>query len=90
MRAAPLVILHGDTALFGDPRRATNAALLLMPAGETVAGEWYAVGAPASPVAGALAGAPWDSLPPLTASARTPAGYFAILAIEDVKRLFAL
>lgn len=63
---APLVVLHGDTSVFGVPRTATRGSLVLFPGptGEE-AGEWYATGAPASPLAAALAGVPWDSLPPI-------------------------
>jgi hypothetical protein len=67
--SAPLVVLHGDTAIFGAPRTATHGSLALIPGSgsETadVAGEWYATDAPASPLAASLAGVPWDSLPPI-------------------------
>jgi hypothetical protein len=67
--SAPLVVLHGDTAIFGPPRAATHGSLALIPGSgsETtdVSGEWYATDAPASPLAASLAGVPWDSLPPI-------------------------
>jgi hypothetical protein len=69
---APLVVLHGDTAVFGPPRTATRGSLALMPAIEVTppaAGEWYATAAPPSPLAAALSGVPWDSLPPIDVSA---------------------
>jgi hypothetical protein len=84
---APLLILHGDTALFGDPRALGRGALLLVapPPGES--GEWYATGAPASPMATALSGSPWDSLPPLdVAMVATPAA-FEVLESRRARRL---
>jgi hypothetical protein len=65
---APLVVLHGDTSVFGVPRGATRGSLALLPAIDVTpagAGEWYATAAPPSPLAGALSGVPWDSLPPI-------------------------
>ena len=72
--AAPLVVLHGDTAIFGSPRAATRGSLALIPGGTTDVGdvgggEYYATDAPASPLAAALAGVPWDSLPPIEVGA---------------------
>jgi len=74
LRDAPLAIIHGDTSLFGAPRAATRGSLLLFapPAGDE--GEWYASGAPASPLAPMLASLPFDSLPPLEVSASLPRG----------------
>jgi hypothetical protein len=74
IREAPIVILHGDTALFGPPRGITGAALGLIVAPLPDDGEWYATGAPPSPLSGALSGLPWDSLPPIDASAVEPRG----------------
>ena len=86
LRAAPLAILHGDTALFGAPRALASGALLLLPNGRESDGEWYATAAPASPVEGALAGAPWDSLPPLAAADRAPVGEWTALTIARARR----
>ncbi|MFI5310060.1 MAG: hypothetical protein ACHQQ3_02410 [Gemmatimonadales bacterium] len=63
--AAPLAVLHGDTAIFGAPRTLTRGALALIapPAGR--GDDFYAVGAPTSPLTAALGGLPWDSLPPV-------------------------
>jgi hypothetical protein len=69
--SAPLVVLHGDTGVFGAPRAATRGSLALLPAIDitpTAAGEWYATAAPASPLSAALSGVPWDSLPPIDVS----------------------
>ena len=64
-RDAPVAILHGDTAIFGPPRDATRAPLALVVPASGDGNEWYASAAPVSPLSGALAGASWDSLPPL-------------------------
>jgi len=70
--SAPLVVLHGDTAVFGAPRTATRASLLLMAPPAVDDGEWLPAGIPTSPLADALAGLPLDSLSPL--SVTPPAG----------------
>ena len=67
VREAPLLVLHGDTAYFGSPRSVASGALALVPNVRDTAGEWYPVAAPASPVASAVSGIAWDSLPPLAA-----------------------
>ena len=86
--SAGMLVLHGDTAWPGTSRAALRGARALwVPASPTVlarageisrAAEWYASGAPASPLAGSLAGLPWDTLPPLTLAG--PArGQFTVL-----------
>ena len=61
---APVAIIHGDTSAFGSPRAATLGPLaLVVTAGAE--GEWYASAAPPSPLAAALSGVAWDSLPPV-------------------------
>jgi len=73
VRDAPLAILHGDSAMFGQPRDATTSALALIVPPADSGGEWYAVAAPPSPVAAALSGIFFDSLPPVdVGAARTP------------------
>lgn len=70
--SAGLLILHGDTSFV--PRGRGARALwtpapptALARAGETNrAAEWYAGNAPPSPLSAALAGLPWDTLPPIT------------------------
>ncbi|MDQ3697959.1 MAG: hypothetical protein M3373_08040, partial [Gemmatimonadota bacterium] len=74
LREAPLAILHGDTAIFGAPRRATSGALALFAPPPTGGGEWYPVAAPPSPISAALSGLPWDSLPPLELAQTLPRG----------------
>jgi hypothetical protein len=77
IREAPIAILHGDTALFGAPRALAEGALALVVAPLPDDGEWYATGAPPSPLSSVLSGLPWDSLPPIDASAIEPRGDWA-------------
>jgi hypothetical protein len=74
VRDAPIVILHGDTTLFGPPRSATRGALLLFAPPSTDEGEWLAAAAPASPLAAAISALPFDSLPPLSVAPSLPRG----------------
>ena len=73
VRAAPMAVLHGDTAVFGPPRTATRGALLLFAGPATEEDEWFAVSAPVSPLAPALGIIPFDSLPPLSVASLLPA-----------------
>ena len=82
VRTSPLVVLHGDTALFGAPRSATTGALLLFAPPAADDGEFFAEmprGA-TSPLAPVLSVIPFDSLPPVSVSARTPQGAWTGLA----------
>jgi hypothetical protein len=83
VRDAPIVILHGDTTLFGAPRSATRGALLLFapPGGEE--GDWLAAAAPASPLAPALSAMPFDSLPPLSVAPTMPRGEWQGLVVRE-------
>ena len=74
VRDAPMVVLHGDTAVFGAPRAVTRGALLLFAPPATEEGEWFAVAAPVSPLAPALGNLPLDSLPPLSVAPLLPVG----------------
>jgi hypothetical protein len=65
LAAAPLAVLHGDTALFGAPRALTRGALALIAPPTARGDDFYAVSAPTSPLMAALGGLPWDSLPPV-------------------------
>jgi hypothetical protein len=62
---APLAVIHGDTAAFGTPRAFTRGALALIAPPAQKGDDFYAVGAPPSPLLAALGGLPWDSLPPV-------------------------
>ncbi len=61
---APVAIIHGDTSIFGPPRVAATGPLALVVTTGTE-GEWYPSAAPMSPLAPALSGVVWDSLPPV-------------------------
>ena len=63
---APLAILHGDTGLLGAPSAVARGSLILITPGTTSGrGEWRATPTPDSPIAAALAGIAWDSVPPI-------------------------
>ena len=93
--AAGLLIIHGDTAWRPTASRTVAAARAFwVPAPPTEiarAGdltrtpEWYAAGAPPSPLMAALAALPFDSLPPVTLAG--PArGADTVLAMQLGKR----
>jgi hypothetical protein len=83
VRDAPIVILHGDTALFGPPRSASRGALLLFAPPASDEGDWLAAAAPPSPLAPALSALPFDSLPPLSVSAVLPRGDWQGLVVRE-------
>jgi len=62
---APVAVLHGDTALFGAPRALGRGSLLLVAPPKDEDGEYFTERSGASPLAPALSGVPWDSLPPI-------------------------
>lgn len=86
LREAPLAILHGDTSYFGPPRRAATGSLVLIAPPTDSTGEWYPVSAPPSPIAAAIAGIPWDSLPPLGVAGHPPAGDWEGLTVARARR----
>jgi hypothetical protein len=78
---AALVIEAGDPATFS--RFSPKGAVLLWPGARRLDGDWY-VQPPAtgpSPLAGALAGVAWDSLPPATSLAELPPDSLATVAL---------
>jgi hypothetical protein len=83
VRDAPIVILHGDTTLFGPPRSATRGALLLFAPPTEDEGEWLAAATPASPLAPALSALPFDSLPPLSVAPSMPRGEWQGLIVRE-------
>jgi len=87
IRDAPLVVLHGDTAVFGPPRTATRGALALFSPPAEGSADWYPTSAPPSPVAGPLSAAAWDSLPPLDVADDVPAGDWVALETRRGRRL---
>ena len=62
--AARLVALVGEPERFAALQPPAN--VLAWPAALGAPGDWYAAPAPVSPLAGALAGVAWDSLPPVS------------------------
>jgi hypothetical protein len=86
VRDAPLVVLHGDTGVFGAPRAATKGALALFSPPPEGSADWYATSAPASPVSAALSAAAWDSLPPLDVAGDVPAGQWVALETRRGRR----
>ena len=86
VRDAPLVVLHGDTAVFGPPRSVTKGALALFAPPAEGSADWYATGAPPSPVAAALSAAAWDSLAPLDVASDVPAGEWVALETRRGRR----
>jgi hypothetical protein len=82
VRRSPVVVLHGDTAAFGPPAGVGQGALLLVPGVATGEAEWYAVAAPPSPLAAALSGVPWDSLPPLAVGTTAAPGEWTALTVQ--------
>jgi hypothetical protein len=84
---APVVVLHGDTAIFGPPRQATRGALgLIVPPAVPSDDEWYATGAPPSPLSAALGGVAWDSLSPVEVDASAPAGDWQAVEVRRGRR----
>jgi hypothetical protein len=69
-RGARLVVLGGDPER--ARRYAGSAALLVWPAARGQPGDWYVERPPASPLAAALAGVAWDSLPPAASAGDPP------------------
>ena len=73
---APMAIIDGDTSIFGPPRAAATGPLALVITAGTE-GEWYPSAAPASPLAPALSGVVWDSLPPVSIAPSVAKGAWA-------------
>ncbi|HEX4560321.1 MAG TPA: hypothetical protein VH113_00700 [Gemmatimonadales bacterium] len=68
LRGARLVVEVGDPSRWP---RVTAPSLLLWNSAGGSAGDWYLAPAPSSPLVGALAAVPWDSLPPVLAALPT-------------------
>lgn len=65
--AAALLVVHGDTAALGAPRRIGRGAVALLPVGDTgdSTTDWYASAAGNPGPLAAIRGLSWDSLPPV-------------------------
>jgi hypothetical protein len=83
--AARLVVLAGDPDRLRETRPAPRAAVLVWhsaPEARGVDGDWYVDPPPVSPLAGALAGVAWDSLPPVTSIADARTDSAAVVALS--------
>ena len=87
LRDAPIAIIHGDSMVFGPPRAAARGSLALLAPPREGTSEWYAVGAPASPLSAALGGVLWDSLPPIDVAPTLPDGDWVGLETARARRL---
>ena len=79
---ARLVALVGDPATLVGLAAPLSSALLVWPTSGGRDGDWYVGPPPASPLAGYLAGIPWDSLPPASAVADLPADTTAVPVLQ--------
>jgi hypothetical protein len=89
-RGADLLMLKGDAANYASGSRARG--VLVWPGGEQAdAGDWYFAAGSGSPVAGALAAAPFDSLPPASRARALTAveGEWIGLTAQEGRRGFA-
>ena len=82
--AAPLLVVHGDTAILGAPAQLARAALVLMVPGDASEVEWRARSRDDSPLAPSLAGIAWDSIPPIELPAAAPRGDWIALEARGI------
>ena len=82
--AAPLLVLHGDTTVFGPPSQLARSALVLMVPGDAGDVEWRAQSRDDSPLAPSLAGIAWDSIPPIELPATAPRGDWIALEARGI------
>ena len=82
---ASLVVLHGDTAYFGPPRRRARGALVLMAPTEGE-DDLYAMSAGDSPLRAALGDLPWEALPPLSVGAVIRGTFLPALQARRARR----
>ena len=75
---ASLLVLHGDTALFGTPMSLGRGALVLMVPGEA-GDEWRPRPGDVTPLSPSLGGIPWDSVPPIDLPTSPPRGEWTAL-----------
>ena len=87
VRDAGIVVLHGDTTVFGAPRGIARGRLALFPTPPAGNDDWYPVAAPPSPLAASLGGVALDSLPPIDVGARPAAGEWEGLIVARGRRL---
>lgn len=80
LQRAPLAVMHGDTAIFGAPRALAASGALVLMAPPASGEDYYPTGTGDSPLVAALAGVPWDSLPPLDVGTMRGAQFSAVVA----------
>jgi hypothetical protein len=80
-QSARLVVLTGDPARARRYAEGGTAAAQLIWATGGQTGDWYVERPPASPLAAALAGVAWDSLPPATGAGVPPRDSSAVVAL---------
>lgn len=82
LRGARLVVEVGDPSRWP---RVTAPALLTWNSAGGSTGDWYLAPAPSSPLVGALASVPWDSLPPVLAALPTSPDSGALPVLEATR-----
>lgn len=87
VREAGIVVLHGDTTVFGAPRGLVRGRLALFPTPPAGNDDWYPVAVPPSPLAASLSGVALDSLPPIDVGPVAPAGEWEGLIVARGRRL---
>ena len=87
VRDAGIVVLHGDTTMFGAPRALVRGRLALFPTPPPGNDDWYPVAVPASPLTASLSGVALDSLPPIDVGAAAPTGDWEGLTVARARRL---
>jgi len=80
VKDAPVAIIHGDTSIFGSPQTTSVGPLALLVPPDVDDGEWYPSAAPVSPLSGALAAIPLDSLPPISVGQPASGDWIALEA----------
>ncbi len=83
--AAGVLLLHGDTAIFGAPRTFARGAVALVPVvpAPDSAPDTYAGAASTPGPLAATAGVPWDSLPPIDVAGSGPDASAAVARLSD-------
>ena len=84
---APMVVIHGDTGVFGPPRSYARGALALVAPPVARGDEYYPGAAPPSPLMGTYSTMPWDSLPPIEVGEAPRATEWTALTAKRGRRL---
>ena len=84
---ASIVVLHGDTAVFGPPRTLARGSLALFTPPPARGDEYYPITAPPSPLMATFGTLPWDSLPPIEVGEAPRAVEWTALTAKRGRRL---